>query len=243
MSEYDADFAVIGAGFAGAAAAWELSRQGRSVMLFEARDRVGGRGFARPFALGGEEMEFGGAWITPEQARVRRHAARHGIQLRQTTPVTARRWHDGVSLRLDAPAAPASMEGYRRTMDRIAVDTRRHRAGEAVDDQGQPFAGASLSAYLARIAATPEARSQVRAWWTISGNGDPERTAATEYLWSNGYGDGDPEGMLRHLRHTLEPGTGVLIQRILAASGARIHPGKPVRSLVANRVPVVSLSA
>ncbi len=228
MTKFDADFAVIGAGFAGATAAWELSRQGQSVVLFEARDRVGGRGFARHFALGCDVLEFGGAWITPNQARVRRHAERHGIRLRPTAPIAVRRWHDGHALRLDAPASPAAMDGYRRTMDRVAEDTRRYRAGEAMDGEGRPYAGVSLAAYLARVAATPEAISQVRAWWTISGNGDPETTAATEYLWSNGYGDGDPEGMLRHLQHTLEPGTGALVERMLAASGARVHLGAAV---------------
>ncbi|KAA2241079.1 flavin monoamine oxidase family protein [Salinarimonas soli] len=39
----DVDVAVIGAGAAGIAAAQELTRSGRSVMVLEARDRVGGR--------------------------------------------------------------------------------------------------------------------------------------------------------------------------------------------------------
>src|SRR3954452_3413341 len=56
-----ADFVVIGAGAAGLAAARELTRAGRSVLVLEARERVGGRCWTRrmpgldiPVELGAE---------------------------------------------------------------------------------------------------------------------------------------------------------------------------------------------
>ena len=61
MSRTDADVIVIGAGAAGLAAAGELVRAGRSVLLLEARDRIGGRictrreaGLSVPLELGAE---------------------------------------------------------------------------------------------------------------------------------------------------------------------------------------------
>lgn len=55
------DAIVIGAGFTGLVAARDLSKNGLSVLLVEARDRIGGRTWtANAF---GEEFEMGGTWI------------------------------------------------------------------------------------------------------------------------------------------------------------------------------------
>ena len=70
------DVLVIGAGLAGAAAAEWLCKRGLTVTILEARDRVGGRGYARTFAGTGESLEFGGGWITPWQEQIRSACAR-----------------------------------------------------------------------------------------------------------------------------------------------------------------------
>jgi monoamine oxidase len=63
------DAIVIGAGIAGLTAARELVRQGKSVAVLEARDRVGGRTLNREIE-GGEVVEIGGQWVGPTQDRV-----------------------------------------------------------------------------------------------------------------------------------------------------------------------------
>jgi monoamine oxidase len=68
----------------------------------------------------------------------------------------------------------------------------------------------------------------VLAWWTISGNGDPDRVSASEFLSSCAYGDGSPESMITALRHTLAPGVGVLAERMIALAKADLHPSAPV---------------
>lgn len=74
------DVIVIGGGFAGVIAARDLGTRGRRVLLLEARDRLGGRTWRRPFAGGDRILEFGGQWIaTRWQPNIAREIARYGL--------------------------------------------------------------------------------------------------------------------------------------------------------------------
>lgn len=75
------DVVVVGAGFAGLAAARELTRQGHEVLVFEGRDRVGGRSLTGRVA--GVPADMGGSFIGPTQDAVLALATELGIP---TTP-------------------------------------------------------------------------------------------------------------------------------------------------------------
>ncbi|WP_204808094.1 flavin monoamine oxidase family protein [Mycobacterium riyadhense] len=62
------DIVVVGAGFAGLAAARELTRLGHDVLVFEGRDRVGGRSFTGSVA--GLPADMGGTFVGPTQDAV-----------------------------------------------------------------------------------------------------------------------------------------------------------------------------
>jgi monoamine oxidase len=64
-----ADVLVVGAGLAGLAAARELSTAGRSVLVLEARDRVGGR-IVNEDIGDGKIVEMGGQWAGPTQDKI-----------------------------------------------------------------------------------------------------------------------------------------------------------------------------
>lgn len=77
---FDADVVVVGAGMAGLAAADRLVAAGRSVLVVEARDRVGGRVLNAP--LDDEQViDVGGQWLGPTQDRARALVRRFGLTM------------------------------------------------------------------------------------------------------------------------------------------------------------------
>ena len=81
---------VVGAGLAGLSAARALAGSGRSVVVLEARDRVGGRTLNMPIG-GGQVSELGGQWVGPGQDRVLELIDELGLE---TFPT----YHDGRNL-------------------------------------------------------------------------------------------------------------------------------------------------
>ena len=79
-SDVEADVVVIGAGLAGLTAAVAVQKAGQSVVVVEARNRVGGRTYDVEIAPG-VVVELGGEWTGPGQTRVQALAGELGITL------------------------------------------------------------------------------------------------------------------------------------------------------------------
>jgi monoamine oxidase len=75
----DADLVVVGAGLAGLMAARTASAAGASVVVVEARDRVGGRVLNEEIG-DGKVVEVGGQWIGPTQDRLAALASELGVE-------------------------------------------------------------------------------------------------------------------------------------------------------------------
>src|SRR6202008_2609535 len=69
MEQLEADVCVVGAGFAGLAAARPLRRDGRRGVVLEARDRVGGRVLNKTLD-DGTVVSVGGTWLGRNQHRM-----------------------------------------------------------------------------------------------------------------------------------------------------------------------------
>jgi monoamine oxidase len=74
------DVVVVGAGLAGLSAARALIAQDKTVVVLEARDRVGGRVHGRTLSDGETVVEVGGQWIGPGQHRMIRLSNELGLE-------------------------------------------------------------------------------------------------------------------------------------------------------------------
>src|SRR4051812_28437384 len=89
----DADVCVVGAGYAGLTAARRLHQAGKTVVVLEARDRVGGRIWTQTLA-GGLPVDRGGAWLAPKHDAIFGLASEVGV-------TTYKTWVAGAHLLVD----------------------------------------------------------------------------------------------------------------------------------------------
>lgn len=75
------DVIVVGAGLSGLQAAYSAQQAGLSVVVVEARDRVGGKAWTVPLASGRGIADFGAAWVNDRrQKRVTALARQFGLE-------------------------------------------------------------------------------------------------------------------------------------------------------------------
>ena len=89
----DADVCVVGAGYAGLTAARRLSQGAKSVVVLEARDRVGGRIWTQHLS-DGAAVDRGGAWLGPKHDAIFALAREVGVSTYKT-------WVKGAHLLVD----------------------------------------------------------------------------------------------------------------------------------------------
>jgi monoamine oxidase len=78
VADRELDVLVVGAGLSGLCAAGDLEAAGRSVLVLEATDRVGGK--MRTEEVGGDHVDLGAHWIGPGQDRIAALARELGVR-------------------------------------------------------------------------------------------------------------------------------------------------------------------
>jgi monoamine oxidase len=84
------DVIVVGGGFAGVTAARETALRNRSVILLEARDRLGGRTWSADWD--GIPIEYGGAWVHWHQPHTWSEITRAGLGVRLSADARRAHW-------------------------------------------------------------------------------------------------------------------------------------------------------
>ena len=160
---HEADVVVVGAGLAGLVAARELSAGGASVVVVEARDRVGGR--VHNHDIGdGKVVEVGGQWIGPTQDRLAALAAEFGVE---TFPTYGQgdnvmeyggslRRYSGAIARIN-PLVLIDFERAQRRLNRLARDVPLDAPWEAPN--AARLDGQTAATWMRRNLATPPART------------------------------------------------------------------------------------
>ena len=230
------DVIVVGGGFAGVTAAREAALRGGSVLLLEARDRLGGRTWSAEWD--GIPVEFGGQWVHWHQPHTWSEITRAGLRVELTDDAERSHWwvgderRDGTIAERDAIAERGwsrFVEGVRDALpnphdpllalDRLARFDRLTIAERLDELELDEEERAVLEAELESLASAPledAGAVSVLRWHALSGYS----LALTQQTGG---------------RVTLAEGTGSLLGAIAAAAPVETRLDTPVAAVRARR--------
>jgi monoamine oxidase len=193
---------VVGAGFAGLAAADALARAGVEVDVLEARDRVGGRVWSVPFA--GDVVERGAEFILPHDSTVVGVVDRLGLTLVRKGTLYGQREPRGGSRPVSAADVAAALQ----------------RIGSEPPAAGAGLLSAALAAYELEpgVAEAIKARIEVSCAYPFD---DLDAGALSESAAS--FGDFDT--------HTVEGGNDRIARELAACLGGGVRCSAEVSSV------------
>jgi pseudooxynicotine oxidase len=237
------DVVVIGGGFAGVTAARECSERGRSVLVLEARERLGGRTWSTQWA--GTEIELGGAWVHWHQPHTFSELTRAGLAvgsghdteragwyvgderrsgtIAERDEIARRGWDafvDGVAAALPMPHDPLHALDALTPFDRLTIAERLDRLELSVDER------CVLIAELESLAHAPlhdAGAVAVLRWHALSGYS----LALTQQTGG---------------RFTIAGGTVALLGAIAAAAPFELRLAAPVAALARRRDGLVEVT-
>ena len=175
----DPDVVVIGGGFAGLVAARDLREAGRSVVLLEARDRLGGRTWFRELPGTGVKVEYGGAWFWSDaHPGLAAEIARYGIATRPSRQVDSMAWLTAGELR----SGPGVLQDVRDALvpfePMFEAAASRIRAARESGRADLADLDVPMASWIAGAGLPIETTDFLRAYTAAMGGGDPARISA-----------------------------------------------------------------
>ena len=234
MSESHPDAVIIGGGFAGVTAARELTMRGRSAVLLETRDRLGGRTYTSDHD--GHVMELGGTWVHPLQPHVWAEISRYGVET-ETFPVLEGLRQAVVSGGRIVDMSDDDVARALEALDQFCAPgmtlfSEPYSDGWGPDPQG--LGDRSLRDHLDTLQVAPELRDWMEGMCCLLAFGPLDQSAATEFFRVYALSGWSAAQTLAALSATkLVKGTRELIDSIAAqATLADVRLNSPVRRVV-----------
>lgn len=226
------DVVVLGAGFAGLTAARELSRRGHSVLVSEARDRIGGRTWTDERL--GRRLELGGTWVHWVQPHTWSEITRYGLTVEASPKPETVLWRAGGDVH--ATTRTGYADYVARGQDLLLADTLRYfpRPYEPLSAPGlaEPDSLSVLDV-LARSGLSGEELDLQAGIWAEHFNGPPELCGYTQALRWCAAASGNRALMDEATSsYRLVEGTGALAQAMLDDSSAEVRLGSAASRVV-----------
>lgn len=234
MSDDKFDVIVVGAGFAGATAARDLGESGKRVLVLEARNRVGGRTWAKPVGDGTKKLEMGGGYFLPASVHplVNAEIDRYGKKLLgMSAPAERYIWDLDGEVIHGFPLPMDEIRGLEEAIHRIKTDCERITFGQELSED---LADLDISAaeYFASVGAGPKLQDLLTLFAGLISGGKAEDSSALYLLWKVAGLGNSPWAYFEAFGRKLEGGTTSLVEAILADSGADVRLETPIARVV-----------
>lgn len=237
------DVIIIGAGFAGLAAARELSRRGHTTTLLEARDRIAGRTHLEERL--GRNLELGGTWVHWTQPYVWAEMGRYGIDPVPGLEFTKAFWT--TNGQLHEGSADSLFELLDAPNQALLADSRRYFPlpwSPLSNPEVEDIDTITLSEAIDRLNLDDEQRELLRTFWTLNFSGKLDQAAYTQALRWCAVATGSWQIMFEACASfKIDGGTRRLAEAILADSTAELRLNQHVVSIAQNSAGVIVQTA
>jgi monoamine oxidase len=231
------DVIVIGGGFAGVTAARDAAHNGRGVLLLEARDRLGGRTWYRPFSDSEQQVEFGGTWLgAPHSCRyVYGEVERYGLDLIQSPePRAFASYVCGRRIDGPLPVPREQLYEFERGLGLVAAASREVDYRVPLGSRGLEY-DIPCTDFLAQFDLPRETAEYMLAWVHLYFGVEADRVSALHMLAQIAALHYSCLGLMFTLVDKFKGGTKRAVDTIIGDSRADVRLSTPVARLSQDR--------